>query len=594
MPKPEIPNFGIDWAKVWPDNPNPNLLQRHNACAYHNAGNGSFWHRRALIQAIWPDEVFAWHDWSDRMLRSTCEYDLVTWIGAGGTSKSTTAAALGLQWWWEAPFETAVMACSTTIKMLRLRIWSEFSRLFCSVPKAVEFRNEDGQTVQVCKLGYLGELIDSDLMIRWRKGDNKHAIFGFGVNEGSVQEAITNLVGIHARRIWLMLDELQGVREAIDGAKDNMSKNATFRALGMGNTDENMKSLLRRTATPIKGWESIDATSAESWETDGGVVAEKGIALRFDGRKSPAIANPTKYPYLIGQKHIDAHLRKVGGNLNDPGLCSQCFAIWPVIGLQNTVLDYTIIAKFRCHEKAVWTGGFRKAFALDPSFTEGGDKRILHELKFGQVNDSEGERWVIELGEWINVPVDATSDVPIHYQIVYFCRDWCVERKGMSDDFALDSSGEGGGLKAIFDTEWGIVTGIEFGGSPSETYYDENRTAKDVYDRRVSELNLNLRSFALGNGLRGVSKEVAEQACSRRTIYKNKKQTVEKKVDMRARTGESPDNLDSACVGVAFAMMNGALPGGEIRVSRKTQSIMSQLAEEGRRMIDESNYLLVQ
>lgn len=594
--KPELPNFGIQFP------PNTPLLQRHQYAAYWNRGNGSFYHRRAIIQAIWPDEVFAWHDWSDRMLKSTCDYDIATWIGAGGTSKSTTAAALGLQWWWEAPFESAVMACSTTIKMLKLRIWSEFSRLFCSMPKSVEFRDENGDLVEKCNIGYVGELVDSDLMIRWRKGDNKHAIFGFGVNEGSVQEAITNLVGIHARRIWLMLDELQGIREAIDGAKDNMSKNAIFRCLGMGNTDENMQSLLRRAATPINGWDLVDTSEADSWETDGGVVAAKGIALRFDGRKSPAIANPQKYPYLIGQKHIDAHIRKVKGNLNDPGLCSQCFAIWSALGVQSTVLDEQIITKFKCKEQAHWTDGFSEGAALDPAFTEGGDRKILQFFKYGLVTDNEGERWVIELGDWLDVPVDSKDTEPIHYQIMNFCKSACEAKGISSDEFALDSSGEGGGLKSIFDTEWGVVTGIEFGGNPSDTPVPSfkkvngqrvQQTAKDIYDRRVAELNHNVRNFALGNGLRGLSEDAAEQAKARKTIYKNKKNTVQPKKEMRDVAGKSPDNLDAVAVACAFAQMHGATPGmgGVVVESRKARSIMEDMARENAVMISEENYL---
>lgn len=527
------------------------------------------------------------------MLKSTCDYEIATWIGAGGTSKSTTAAALGIQWWLEAPFESALLTCSTTIKMLRLRIWSEFSRLFYALPKAVEFRDEKtGETIETTKLGYIGELIDSDLMIRWRAGDNKHAIFGFGVNEGSVAEAVSNLVGIHARRIWLMLDELQGVREAIDSAKDNMSKNWLFRVLGMGNTDENMKSLLRRAAKPFNGWDSVDTTTADSWETDGGVVAEKGIALRLDGRKSPAIANPKKYPFLIGQKHIDAHLRKVGGNEQDPSFLSQCCAIWPSIGLQNTVLDHTIIEKFHCHDPAHWTSGFRKAAALDPAFSFGGDRRILQFFKFGLVSDQDGERWVIELGDWVNVPVDSSSDEPIDYQVVGYCKDASKNQGVTNDEFASDSSGSGKTLTSIFAVEWGVITGIEFGGSPSETPYDDKRTAKDVYDRRVSELHGNLRNFALGNGIRGLSKEAAEQACSRRMIFKNKKNTVEPKSDMKLRTGESPDNLDAVCIAVAYAMQQGARPGGEVIVSRRTQSVMAEMAQEGLAMRSEEAYLV--
>lgn len=534
------------------------------------------------------------------MLRSTCDYDVATWIGAGGTGKTTKAAAIGIQWWLEAPDQSALLACSTTIKMLKLRIWSEFSRLFCAMPKVVQFQNEQGEIIETTKVGYIGELVDSDLMIRWRQGDNKHAIFGFGVNEGSVAEAVSNLVGIHARRMWLMLDELQGIREAIDNAKDNMSKNALFRVLGMGNTDENMKSLLRRAATPINGWDSVDTTTADSWETDGGVVAAKGIALRFDGRKSPAIANPKKYPYLIGQKHIDAHIRKAGGNLNDPGLCSQCFAIWPPLGMQSTVLDENTITKFKCRERAVWTNGYQAALALDPAF-EGQDSKILLPFRFGLVADDEGTRWVIEFGEAVQVPIDSTSEEPIHYQIKNFCKGNAETLGLTNEEFALDSTGEGGGLKAIFDTEWGVVMGVEFGGSPSERVMSGlfktvggqrvPQTAKDVYDRRVTELCYSLREFAQGNGLRGLSKEIEEQACSRKTTYKNKKNSVEKKEDMKARGIASPGHLDAAAVAIAYAIANGAQPGGEIILSRRTNDVMAQLAAENAAMIDESNLL---
>lgn len=586
MKKLEIPNFGIQW----PDG--VTLLQRHNYCAYWDKGLGSFYHRKAIIQAIWPEEIFAWHHWSDRMLRSTCDYKPVVWLGAGGTSKSTTAAALGLQWWWEAPFESCIRVCSTTKQMLRERVWSEFSRLFFAVPKFIEFRTDEGELIQRCSVGYLGELIDTDLKLRWRQGDSKHAISGFGVNEGSVAEAVSNIIGVHTRRMWLMLDELQGIREAVDNAKDNMSKNPVFRVLGMGNTDENMKSLLRRAATPVNGWDSVDTSTAESWETDGGVVAPKGIALRFDGRKSPAVDNPKKYPFLINQAQIDAHLRKSGDNENDPGFLSQCRAIWPSIGLQNTVLDAQIIDKFHCKDKAVWTNGFEKAAALDPAFTFFGDRRILQFFKFGLISDNDGSRWVIEFGDWVNVPVDSENSEPLDYQIVSFSKDASSQNGITNNEFASDSTGSGKSLMSIFEVEWGPIMGVEFGGAPSETPYDERRTAKDVYDRRVSELHGNLRNFALGNGIRGLSDEAAQQACTRRTVFKNKRNVTEKKDEMKKRTGESPDNLDAVCIAIAYAMANGARPGGSAAASgQRTNSIMRQLAEDGAMMISEEAML---
>jgi hypothetical protein len=280
--------------------------------------------------------------------------------------------------------------------------------------------------------------------------------------------------------------------------------------------------------------------------------------------------------------------------MSDPGFCSQCLAIWPELGLQSTVLDEATIAKFHCREGVTWTDGFSKGASLDPAFTDGGDRKILQFFRYGLVRYDEGERWVIMFDDWIDVPIDSRSDEPIHYQIVNFCKDACAGRGITNDEFALDSTGEGGGLAAIFSVEWGPVMEVEFGGAPSETPYDNDRTAKQVYDRRVSELNHNLRNFALGNGLRGLSKEAAEQACNRRTMFKNKKNTVEKKSDMKTRTGESPDNLDACCVGCAYVLAQGAHPGGKTITSKKTSDVMKKLAQEGAAMISERNMLVGQ
>ncbi len=44
--------------------------------------------------------------------------------------------------------------------------------------------------------------------------------------------------------------------------------------------------------------------------------------------------------------------------------------------------------------------------------------------------------------------------------------DKCNKRGVPPDKFALDSSGEGGGLADILTREWGVVHRVEFGGSP--------------------------------------------------------------------------------------------------------------------------------
>src|SRR6185436_9755266 len=114
------------------------------------------------------------------------------------------------QWWMEAPHCSAVIACSTSIKMLRKRIWAQITKFHMELPK---------NTFPSPKHG---ELIDSDTMIRWQERDTRNAIFGMAVEEGSPEEVINNLIGIHTHRVLLVLDECQGVREAIMHATRNM------------------------------------------------------------------------------------------------------------------------------------------------------------------------------------------------------------------------------------------------------------------------------------------------------------------------------------------------------------------------------------
>jgi hypothetical protein len=134
----------------------------------------------------------------------------------------------------------------------------------------------------------------------------------------------------------------------------------------------------------------------------------------------------------------------------------------------------------------------------------------------------------------------------------------------------LDSSGEGGGLAAIFQKEWGPVVGVEFGGAPSERLVEEGtqKTAKEEYDTRSSELNMTVRRFAMANGLRGISNEAKEQFCARKTSYRNKKTRVEPKSrkskgqdkGFKDRLGYSPDHADAVAIACELAMQRGAVP----------------------------------
>lgn len=558
--------YGVRWS---PDNPTSKMpagplkeLSRRAFLARRNIGTkvSRFEHRKTIIRTIWPEHVFSWHEWSDRRLASVCDHDFVTWIGPAGSAKTTDAALIALEWWLEDPANSAVIVCSTTKEMLRARIWGQI----------VHYHNLIPQQIKV------GELLDTACFIRIKDGDWKNGIKGVAVQDGPVEEAINNIIGVHTSRVFVILDEAQGVREAIMKAIPNLLKNPESKMLIMGNPNS-FTSLLCRYGAPIDGWESIPKFS-DQWETKTHGYQGTGIGLFFDGRKSPAVMDAAwaaRNQWMINQRQIDAHLSSVGGNENDPDFMCQSIGWPPAMGVESTVLDAATIQTFHCKQPPVWTHGKTVCAFLDPAF-EGEDKAVLQFGWRGWCEEEENKRWVIGFGDTLVVPVDAESSLPIHHQIVQYCKAQCEARHIPPAEFGLFATGEGGGLKAIFDEGWGHVNGIEEGGAPTDRGIGAmNKTAKETYDTRASELAFGLREFALGDGIRGLPDKAEDQATKRQTFHRNGKWCVEPKTGSKGRVdaagksvkgfkqrlGYSPDEFDAAMGLCEMCRQKGAEPG---------------------------------
>jgi hypothetical protein len=343
----------------------------------------------------------------------------------------------------------------------------------------------------------------------------------------------------------------------------------------------------------------------EQWETVGGPTKGRGMCQFFDGRKSPADDSPEerrRLPFLINSEWGEAHLKSVRGNANDPSYWSQYIGLPPPMGITSTVLDASIVQKFNCRRPPVWTQGFKGWASLDPAF-EGGDKCVLTIGQCGETEYNGPMRWQIAITEQVEVPINAKSDQPVDYQIVQWTKEYLTAKGIPAGRLAIDSTGRGRSLLAIFRTEFGAVMGVDFGGSPSESNVaGKDKTAKEEYDRRSSELNFNVREFALSDGLRGLPETAEKQFCARRTYYKNKKYCVEPKTvrtgtgekGYKQRMGHSPDHSDSVAIGVALCKeVFGAQPVMDDQVREATVEA-DEWFEQAKKTNDEfssDNYL---
>lgn len=591
-PPPDDIEFGLNWSKGGMGGL-PELLKRIY-CARHGRGTVStFEHRKRIIEMLWPDYV--WHEWNLIRLKGWCENNYTGWYGGGGCGKTYDAAVFALEYWLEAPYETTVKVASTTKEMLRSRIWGAIVKWHGKInPQYRHLVLPEGT----------GDLLDASCTIRHLPGDDVNVIKGIAVQDGPAEEAVNNIVGHHTARVLVVLDEAQGVREAIMDAIPNLLKNPESKFHLMGNPG-NRNSLLCRHTEPIGGWQSIKKFQ-DSWQCKNHGYIGIGMCYFFDGRKSPAITNPEwgkNNPWMINKRQVDAHLESVDGNENDPGFMWQTIGWPPEKGLEETVLDMSIVNRFLCKERPVWTNHTTDFISIDPGF-EGADACIVTILRRGLTKEGDiPERWVVAGVEQMSVPIDASSEDPIDYQIVNFVKTLGKTRNIPAREVAVPSAGRGAALVSIFQKEWGPVNAIQEGGSPSDRIVDERgRTAKEHYNTRASEICMGIRDYALGNALRNVPQEVIEQACARYTFTNNGKFCAEPKKTTKGlqqakgqgakgfkeRMGYSPDHLDSFNIGLEHARQMGADSGFGMAAPQKYEEWEKEVVKASQEISDEN------
>lgn len=514
---------------------------------------GRYQHLRNAIDLIWNEprrryaaerkmayderknDVFIWNSWSELILETLCEnpWSLNIW-GPNASSKTTTVAVYLLCAWFAAPTNTIVVVTSTSLPGLKKRIWKEILKFH-----------------RLSQAG-LGNVNASDLAIRFEKGSDESGIFGVatGQDEGDIDKACNKIIGFHNTHAYVCVDEMQATNEAIVKAGLSLEAGTSrYQIIGPGNPDTELDSL-GRMSEPVGGYDSI-TPEHDRWET------KTGICIHLDGLESPRVKEGDEfYPGLLTQKDIDSAIKQYGEDSPEFWRTRRGF-IAPQ-GVTKTVLSPAIIKKFRAKDKAIWVSGFTMGAGLDPAF-EGGDRCMLRFAKCGEMFDptypDEPSKVGVELNELVQIKTVASSPEPIHYQIVRMVKDLCEQHDPpvSPEHFALDSTGEGGGLASIFQREWSpAITLVEFGGRASELPVSEHnrKPSHQEYLYRVTELWYTFRTMVQNGLIRGLDNATAIEFCQRIYVMRGNLKMLESKTDMKTRTRKSPDLADSTVVTV--------------------------------------------
>ena len=386
----------------------------------HYTQDGRYHHAKEICKLLWPK--IDWHYFSETIMQGCCSGEReVIFAAPGSAGKGKICGAYALIYWMCDPINTGVLIGSTSLGGTKRRIWSDIRELWFEIPEQVRTGN-----------GW--NLIDNPVpSIQLKKGDMRHGLFCVATD--SKNEDM--LIGFHPKRLLVIGDELTSIEWSFVEALINLftgKQEAQF--LGIGNPKDIFDSH-GKMSEPMDGWNSV-GVETELWKTKRG-----GIGVHLDGYKSPNItAGKTVYKYLVTQENIDSIIQQYGEN--SPQMWRQRRGWWCPEGTVKSVLSSSIITKMRAQDRAEWKGGFSLIAGLDPAF-EGGDRCVLRIAACGA---SSERGFLIEFRDIIIIKIDATEKKePIHYQIAHRVREECSKRGIGPENFTMDTTGEGGGLR---------------------------------------------------------------------------------------------------------------------------------------------------
>lgn len=470
--------------------------------------------------------------------------------GCAASAKTDYTALYAIVNWMIAPIDTLVLVTSTDMKAARRRIWGRIVAYYDAMPEHVRPGSIIPSQYQIVATNDKGKKLSDESSISLVPGEKKHE-----------REALDKIIGAHNKRVFFLSDELPELSEALlETAYSNLSANPFFQMFGLGNFKSRYDSF-GQFIQPKAGWDSITVEDDE-WET------ERGICIRFDGLKSPnVLAGEDIWP-IYSNKNLADHREDLGENT--AGFWRMVRSFETPLGMDDAIYTEADFTAGKAYDKAIWLNKPVRVSFMDPSFTQGGDRCPQF---FGSYGTTKDGIKTISFDSYKLLREDVRKKEPRDYQIARQFRDNCIAEGVSAKHSGLDATGAGMVLWSIISEEWSPdVLKVDFSGAPSEmaVLLNSTKTAKQAYDRKVSELWYIGKEFMKYGQLRGIPSEMAREMKARKYVTKKSadglKISVETKGDMKERLLFSPDLADAGLGLVHLCRQRlGAVPGTEDR-----------------------------
>ena len=549
--------YGRWWSKKI-DQFNRELYSFRNPVSIDKGGEPREWHFKRIVSALWPEDgpkPFVWHPWAERMLEAACNNQYLAVAGCASSGKTDCFAIWAIVNFIVAPYDTMVLVTSTTLKDSRKRIWGSIRDYWQAAPPLP------------------GKLVDSMGLIRFEDGtggtSDKCGITLIAAEKKKEKEAVGKLIGFKNKRVIVIADEMPELSESIlEASASNLSLNPEFQFIGIGNPASRFDAF-GILSKPKGGWQSISPMDDE-WDTD------RGRCIRFDGEKSPnVITGKLIYPWIVTQAKLDDARARFGEN--SLAYYRMFRGYWAPTGDEDNIYSETEIISAGADGDAIWLEPPTRVAALDPAFTNGGDRTPIQFGEFGISRDGIPTLMLTHrklLQDNVHDKKRTRTE-----QIVQQFRDACTENGVEPWCCAFDKSGAGGPFGDVVAMSWSPeVLGVQFGGKASElpVSISDNTLSSDRYVNRVSELWFGAKELIRTGQFKGVDRELAKEMCARK--YSTKKGTslrmeVESKTDMKARTGASPDLADAAMILIELCRQRFGFGGMTVTMKKHETSV---------------------
>jgi hypothetical protein len=529
-------------------------------------GSNKYKHLRSLIDLIWTEGNIEWNPWLEDQLQSLCDdrgvrnlshrtVRIVSWTGPGSAGKTFASGLFANTWFLVAPERSSVTLTSTSKTAMGGRVWAVISDLFYSATHPDTHQDFDWH------------IINSRKVVQYPRGNEKHNIACFAVEEGELQKSIDKIKGRHTERMLLIVDEANSTPEAIFQTIPNMLKGCReLVIIVIGNAISYFDNH-GRACEPRDGWNSISVDDSR-WLTKGVAewMMEPGLCCHYDGSKSPnALAGKTIYTHIYSYE--DWQESKKWGE-QSIHYWSQDRGFWPPEGTVNTVFSDPLIS--RCDGTGFLDFvAHRVVYAfLDPGF--GGDRCVL---QFADVGLLASGLTGVQLRQPVYLEIRVDKEEERDYQIARRTIEECKAKGVRAAQFGMDATAIGRGVMAIIAAEWsGEILRVEWGGKASKhpSSQADGRPSDEIYCDRVTELWFRSREFLEAGQLKGFYVEAVKQATSREYAQIGRRYELNSKPECKKKLGYSPDEMDAIAGLCEVVRHNGVAIMGKVSALQDT------------------------